>query len=146
MLVVINLYSVRMRENPDQKNSKYGHFSRSTKHSAFQNFVICRHTNMSLKIENEKQNRMSYLVFVKIMNLPCVYRNPTCNRVCSHFRSFLPSHCVKSVQMRSFFPYFPVFGLNTEIYGVNLRIQSEYGKIQTSRNSVLWHFSNSVFL
>ena len=23
-------------------------------------------------------------------------------------------------------PYFPVFGLNTEIYGVNLRIQSEY--------------------
>ena len=36
MLVVINLYSVRMRENPDQKNSKYGHFSRSTKHLAFQ--------------------------------------------------------------------------------------------------------------
>ena len=25
-------------------------------------------------------------------------------------------------------PYFPVFGLNAEIYGVNLRIQSEYGK------------------
>ena len=24
-------------------------------------------------------------------------------------------------------PYFPVFGLNTEIYFVNLRIQSEYG-------------------
>ena len=23
-------------------------------------------------------------------------------------------------------PYFPVFGLNTEIYGVNIRIQSEY--------------------
>ena len=25
-------------------------------------------------------------------------------------------------------PYFPAFGLNTEIYGVNLRIQSEYRK------------------
>ena len=30
------------------------------------------------------------------------------------------THCVKSVQIRSFSgPYFPVFGLNTEIYGVN---------------------------
>ena len=27
-------------------------------------------------------------------------------------------------------PYFPVFGLNTEIYGVNLRIQPEYRKIR----------------
>ena len=25
-------------------------------------------------------------------------------------------------------PYFPVLGLNTEIYGVNFHIQSEYGK------------------
>ena len=25
-------------------------------------------------------------------------------------------------------PYFPVFGLNMEIYGVNIRIQSEYEK------------------
>ena len=28
-------------------------------------------------------------------------------------------------------PYFPLFGLNTEIYEVNLRIQSRYRKIQT---------------
>ena len=28
-------------------------------------------------------------------------------------------------------PHFPVFGLNTEIYGVNLRIQSKNGKIWT---------------
>ena len=27
-------------------------------------------------------------------------------------------------------PYFPVFGLNTVIYGVNIRIQSEYRKIR----------------
>ena len=41
-------------------------------------------------------------------------------------------------------PYVPVFGLNTKIYSVNLRIQSEYSKIQTRKNSVLGHFSSSV--
>ena len=40
-------------------------------------------------------------------------------------------------------PYFPIFGLNTEIYGVNLRIQSEYRKIRTRKNSVFGHFSRS---
>ena len=40
--------------------------------------------------------------------------------------------------------YFPAFGLNTERYGVSLRIQSECGKIQTRKNSVLGHFSRSV--
>ena len=30
-------------------------------------------------------------------------------------------------------PHFPVFGLNTETYGVSLRIQSERGKIQTRK-------------
>ena len=30
------------------------------------------------------------------------------------------NHCMKSVQIRSFSgPYFPVFGLNTETYGVS---------------------------
>ena len=41
-------------------------------------------------------------------------------------------------------PYVPVFGLNTKIYSVNLRIQSEYSKIQTRKNSVLGHFSRNV--
>ena len=45
-------------------------------------------------------------------------------------------------------PYFPVFGLNAEIYGVNLRIQSECRKIRTRNNSVFGPFSRSevVFL
>ena len=35
---------------------------------------------------------------------------------------------------RAFFgPYFPLFGLKTEIYGVNLRIKSEYRKIRTRK-------------
>ena len=33
-------------------------------------------------------------------------------------------------------PYLPVFRLNTEIYSVNLPIQSEYRKIRTRKNSV----------
>ena len=40
-------------------------------------------------------------------------------------------------------PYFPEFGLDTEIYGVNFRIQSEYRKIWTRSNSVFGHFSRS---
>ena len=40
--------------------------------------------------------------------------------------NILKYHCVKSVQIQSFScPYFPALGLNMEIYGVNLRIQSE---------------------
>ena len=43
-------------------------------------------------------------------------------------------------------PYFPVCGLNTEIYGVNLRVQSEHRKRQTRKNSVFGHFSRSIRL
>ena len=39
--------------------------------------------------------------------------------------------------------YFPVFGLNTEIYEINLRIQSAYRKIRTRNNSVFGQFSRS---
>ena len=40
-----------------------------------------------------------------------------------------------------FGPYFPMFGLNTEIYSVNLRIQSDYEKIWTRKSSVFENFS-----
>ena len=40
-------------------------------------------------------------------------------------------------------PYFPAFGLNTEIYFVSLLIQSECRKIRTRNNSVFGHFSRS---
>ena len=42
-------------------------------------------------------------------------------------------------------PYIPVLGLNTEIYSINLCIQSEYRKIRTRNNSVFGHFSSSDF-
>ena len=40
-------------------------------------------------------------------------------------------------------PYFLVFGMNTEIYGIHLCIQSEYRKIRTRNNAVFEHFSRS---
>ena len=41
------------------------------------------------------------------------------------------NHCVKRDPIRSFTgPHFPAFELNTEIYSVNLRIQSESGKMR----------------
>ena len=43
-------------------------------------------------------------------------------------------------------PCLPVFGLNTEIYGVNLHIHLEYRKIWTRNNSVFGHFSGSALL
>ena len=43
-------------------------------------------------------------------------------------------HCVKSVHIWSFSgPHIPAFGLNTEIYRVNLRILSECGEIRTRK-------------
>ena len=36
--------------------------------------------------------------------------------------------------------YFPVFGWNAEIYGVNVRIKSEYRKIRTRKISVFGYF------
>ena len=53
-------------------------------------------------------------------------------------------HCVKSFLVRSLSgPYFSVFGMNTEIYGINLCIQSKYGEVRTRKNSVFGHFSLS---
>ena len=40
-------------------------------------------------------------------------------------------------------PYFPDFGLNTEIYRVNLHTQSEYRIIRAKKNYVFGHFSRS---
>ena len=34
-------------------------------------------------------------------------------------------------------PYFPVFGLNTEIYGINVHIQSDTGKYGPEKNLYL---------
>ena len=44
-------------------------------------------------------------------------------------------HCVKLVRIQSYSgPHFPAFGLNTERYGLSLRIQSECGKMRITPN------------
>ena len=54
-------------------------------------------------------------------------------------------HCLKSVRIRSFSDlYFPVFGLNTEIYCVNPYIQSKSGIIRTRKTSAFGHFSRRL--
>ena len=57
-----------------------------------------------------------------------------------HRRIFMVRvQCVKSVRIRSVTgPYFSVFGLNMEIYRVNLCIQSECGEI--------WKYGNIKYL
>ena len=41
-------------------------------------------------------------------------------------------------------PYFPAFRLNTEIYGIDLRIRSAYRKIRTRKMSVFGLYSRSA--
>ena len=54
------------------------------------------------------------------------------------FIKTLESVTVWKVSKDGVFPgvYFPVFGLNMEIYVVNLRIQSKYGKIRSRKKAV----------
>ena len=60
----------------------------------------------------------------------CCYLSSCSNSCCVYFIQ----QCLKCVSIRSFScTYFPTFGLNIEIYFVNLRIQSECGKIWTTK-------------
>ena len=57
------------------------------------------------------------------------------------------THCVKSVEIQSFScPYFPAFGLNTEICRVNIRIQSKCRKIQARKTPYFDTFYAVTFL
>ena len=59
------------------------------------------------------------------------------------------NHCVKSFRIRSYSgPHFPAFGLNTERYGVSVRIQSKCKKIRTSitPNKDTFHAVNATVI
>ena len=58
-------------------------------------------------------------------------------------------HCVKGANIRSYSgPHFPAFGLNTERYGVSLRIQSEFGKKVTriTLNTYAFHDVKAIMV
>ena len=58
-----------------------------------------------------------------------IFLDVTLHIISTSYRYLHGKHCVESVRIRSFSgPYFRACGLNTEIYGVNLRIHSEYRK------------------
>ena len=63
-----------------------------------------------------------------------------CEKYWGYFNSSKPEEEIQGSCVRT------VFGLNTEINGVNLRIQSEQRKIRTRNKSVFGHFSRSVGL
>ena len=65
--------------------------------------------------------------------------NSSFNEKANDRHILLNIHCIKGVRIRNFSGlYFPIFGLNTERYGVAVfvshRIQSECGKIRTRKN------------
>ena len=56
------------------------------------------------------------------------------------------SLCKKCPNRSFFWSVFSRISAEFEIYSVNIRIQSEYGKIQTRKNSISGHFSRSVWI
>ena len=70
----------------------------------------------------------SVILIVVRLNMVFVYSQ--------NIPSYVHFHCIKGVCIRSFSGvYFPAFGINTEIYLLNLCIHSECGKIQTRKSS-----------
>ena len=55
---------------------------------------------------------------------------------CAYENNRISLICVKSMRIRNYSgPHFPAFGLNTERYGVSLRIQSECRENAEQNNS-----------
>ena len=62
----------------------------------------------------------------------------TSNSLVTKQRIHIVFHWVKSVQIRSFYGlYFPVFGLNMEIYSVNLLFSLNTGKYGSEKTPYL---------
>ena len=60
-------------------------------------------------------------IFLRVFpNFKCLQRRISLRKKCPYLELF----------WSAFFPHFHAFGLNTERYGVSLRIQSEYKKIR----------------
>ena len=95
------------------------------------NFRIFHDVKVSQICSNNGYTTGFQIFFTKILEVR-FGDNPlleSCNR-CLYFIFLI--HCVKSARIWSYSgPYFPVFGLNTERYGVSLRIQFECAKMRT---------------
>ena len=80
---------------------------------------------------NQKRNYETIPIIIAQMNIQnCIIDTNSPRKKCPNTEFFSA-------------PYFLVFGLNMEIYAVNIRIQFEYGRIRTRKTSVFGHFSHS---
>ena len=121
------------------------------------NQIMCANTfqfTCWLKVRCTRQWKLSICWWIKLQTLPsCIKENRallkvnTCQKLKIVWNSLL---CRRGILLELFLvglyipgvfsgSYFPVFGLKTEIYSVNLRIHSKYSKIRTRQNSVFWH-------
>ena len=112
-----------------------------------------------------------YINFIDILPKECGFRNPfmrmwfsahdflkyiCCNMhpfcvfcLTMFFRLLSKDHLLFHVKFLNICPnteFFPVFTLNTEIYGLNLCIQFEYRKIRIRKNSAFEQFLRSDIL
>ena len=80
-------------------------------------------------------SQLSYFFFFLLpLNKNCLRWRLTLWNPFLTFFSLINLHCVKSVRICSFYaPYFPVFVLNTDIFRVNLCIQSKWERIRTRK-------------
>ena len=97
---------------------------------------------------NFVKKRLQHMCFPvdKFLRTP-ILKNICVRLLLNYFRKWLyETFTVWNVSKYGVFsvPYFPAFGLNTERYEVSLCIQSECGKIRTTKISVFRHFSRSV--
>ena len=84
------------------------------------------------------EEKVTLLIYV--INLPRVNMQNSSKHIRKAYATSHP-HTVWKVSEYGVLsgPYFPVFGMNTEIYAVNHRIQSEFGKIRTRKNLDTFH-------
>ena len=75
-----------------------------------------------------------------------LYDRDLCHQWVNLYFQLVDAQCVTSFRIRSFmfWSVFSRFGLNPDIYSVNLRIQSEYIKTSTRKNFKFEHFFYEV--
>ena len=96
------------------------------------------------KMRKVRLSKFSSQVSLKIQIIPLGFVAIGAHR-CMTFDTFFTAWKVSKYRVFSG-PYFPVYGMNSEIYGANLHSQSKYRKIRTRKNYVFWHVSRSVLL
>ena len=150
----ISPYSVRMRENADQNNSKYVHFLRSDLIMILWNII-----NFLDRVSSKTRG----IQITKLL-LPILRKGKKWSEELQVFTSWKrlevfikkqkkktnkKEHCVKNVLIWSYSgPHFPAFRLNTERHSVSVCIQCECGKmrVRITPNTDTFHSVKKIWL